>query len=64
MELGAVDVGDVEETAVEVEGTGVEIKDAALGSEDEFEGDGRTRLWRFRPGSPVTEPDSLSIVEK
>ena len=37
--------------------------EARLGSEDDCEGDGRRRLWRFRSGSPVTEPDPFTIVD-
>ncbi len=49
LRLGAADVGVVEDTA--------------LGMKDECEGDIVKHLWRFRSGSPVPAPDSLSIVE-
>ena len=56
MRLGAAGEGDVEETVLEVE-------EISLGSKDESVGDESPRLWRFRSGSPVTEPDPLPIVD-
>ena len=41
----------------------LEVKETSRGTEDECEGDGSQRLWRFRSGSPVTEPDPLPIVD-
>ncbi len=61
--LGAADEGDVEGTALEVEETVLGVEETPRGTEDDCEGDGRRRLWRFRSGSPVTEPDPLSIVD-
>ena len=54
LELGAADEGDVEETADE-------FQETPLDSEDE--GDGGRRLWRFRSGSPVIEPDLLVMID-
>ena len=60
--LGAGDEGDVGKTVLDVEETVLEVEETPQGIEDDCEGDGGRRLWRFRSGSPVTEPDSLSIV--
>ena len=57
----------VEELFLNTEESSVEIGETPPGTEDDCEGDGGRRLWRFRSGSPVTEPDLLVIfatVEK
>ena len=67
--LGSNDEGDDEETVLEVEENSLgsydqgDVEETPLRSEDECEGDGSQRLWRFRSGSPVTEPDPLPIVD-
>ena len=63
--LGATDEGDIKGILLEVEETVLEVEETPRGTEDDCEGEGvgRRRLWRFLSGSPVTEPDSLSIVE-
>ena len=57
----------VEKLSLKIEVMSLEIENPPRGTEDDCGGDGGRRLWRFRSGSPVTEPDLLVIfatVEK
>lgn len=51
----------VEKLFLNTEESSLEIGETPPGTEDDCGGDGGRRLWRFRSGSPVTEPDLLVI---